>query len=57
MLTREEVQMRRMGELEAAVMKVMWDLDGPMTVREVHGQLSSRRLAYTTQLWPASSKQ
>jgi predicted transcriptional regulator len=37
------------GELEAAVMEVLWDRGGWMTPREVHEVLSKERpLAYTT---------
>lgn len=37
------------GELELAVMEVLWDTEQPKTVREVHQELSSQReLAYTT---------
>lgn len=37
-----------LGDLERAVMDVLWDADDALTVREVHDQLSSRGLAYTT---------
>lgn len=38
-----------MGELETAVMDVLWGLGGWRTPREVHSVLSARRpLAYTT---------
>jgi len=38
-----------MGELESAVMDVLWDAQGPMIPGEVHEQLSTGRpLAYTT---------
>jgi len=38
-----------MGELEAAVMDVLWDRGGWLTPGEVHEALSAeRRLAYTT---------
>ena len=38
-----------MGELEAAVMDILWDRGGWLTPGEVHEALSSdRRLAYTT---------
>ncbi|MBJ7450889.1 MAG: BlaI/MecI/CopY family transcriptional regulator [Blastococcus sp.] len=41
--------MRPFGELEAAVMQVLWDRDEPATVRDVLAALSaSRTLAYTT---------
>lgn len=40
---------RPFGELEAAVMQVLWDRDEPATVRDVLAALSaSRTLAYTT---------
>jgi predicted transcriptional regulator len=40
---------RRFGDLEAAIMDVMWVADGPMPVREVVARLrESRELAYTT---------
>jgi predicted transcriptional regulator len=39
-----------MGELERAVLEILWDGDeGPVTVRHVHQRLAaSRRIAYTT---------
>mgnify|MGYP000850948925 FL=1 len=41
--------MRRLGELEATVMDVLWSGDGPMSVRDVRDVLDvDRRLAYTT---------
>lgn len=41
--------LRRLGDLERAVMDQLWDNDGPRTVREVHrGLLAERELAYTT---------
>lgn len=41
--------MRPLGELEAAVMDVLWRLAGPQRVRDVLDQLAPRRkLAYTT---------
>ena len=40
---------RPFGDLEAAVMQVLWDRDSPATVRDVLGSLrTSRTLAYTT---------
>jgi predicted transcriptional regulator len=40
---------RRLGELEAAVMDRLWSIDGTATVRDVLEQLQEhRRLAYTT---------
>jgi predicted transcriptional regulator len=39
----------RFGELEAAIMAVMWSRDQPATVRDVYVELAgSRQLAYTT---------
>jgi len=41
--------LRRLGDLERAVMDQLWDNDGPQTVREVHNGLrADRELAYTT---------
>ena len=41
--------MRRLGDLERAVMDHLWDTPGPQTVREVHRALcANRELAYTT---------
>jgi predicted transcriptional regulator len=41
--------MRGLGELEAAVMDVLWRLPGPLRVRDVLEQLAPhRKLAYTT---------
>ncbi|WP_046470298.1 BlaI/MecI/CopY family transcriptional regulator [Allosalinactinospora lopnorensis] len=40
-----------LGPLETAVMEVLWQAEGPMTVREVRGELNRDRhspLAYTT---------
>lgn len=43
--------MKGLGELEAAVMEVLWKADVPLRVREVLEQLSPERaLAYTTVL-------
>jgi predicted transcriptional regulator len=40
---------RGFGELEAAVMELLWAADAPRTVREVHTELTAERpLAYTT---------
>ncbi len=39
---------RPMGELEAAVMNVLWDRGGWLTPREVHSALDDDALAYTT---------
>lgn len=41
--------MRNLGELESAVMEVLWRADQPMSVRAVRDQLIGHRaLAYTT---------
>lgn len=40
--------MNRLGELEQAVMDVLWSRDEPATVREVLAALAERGLAYTT---------
>jgi predicted transcriptional regulator len=40
--------MTRLGELERAVMDVLWDRGTPATVREVAEVLRDRDLAYTT---------
>lgn len=40
--------MTRLGDLERAVMDVLWDRDAPATVREVGEALDGRGLAYTT---------
>jgi predicted transcriptional regulator len=38
----------RLGELERAVMEVLWSRGGPVSVRTVHEDLAARELAYTT---------
>lgn len=41
--------LKRLGDLERAIMEHLWDSDEPQTVREVHIALcASRELAYTT---------
>lgn len=40
--------MKALGELEAAIMHVVWTSEDPVTVRDVLGRLRSRGLAYTT---------
>jgi predicted transcriptional regulator len=41
--------MRVLGELEAQVMRKVWDHPGPVTVRDIVGDLElERRIAYTT---------
>ncbi|GAB3023148.1 hypothetical protein GCM10011376_39100 [Nocardioides flavus (ex Wang et al. 2016)] len=37
-----------MGELEQAVLEVLWEVESPASGREVHGRLAGRDLAYTT---------
>ncbi|MGH8573296.1 MAG: BlaI/MecI/CopY family transcriptional regulator, partial [Gammaproteobacteria bacterium] len=37
-----------LGELERAVMEVLWDRDEPFVVRDVVRVLAGRGLAYTT---------
>ncbi len=45
----ENQQVRRLGDLEAAIMELVWDATGPLRVREVVDQLQPERtLAYTT---------
>lgn len=40
--------MRGLGQLEAAVMEVLWEAGGPLPVRGVLDNLTGRALAYTT---------
>lgn len=40
--------MNRLGELERAIMEVLWESDGPLTVRQVGTGLVDRDLAHTT---------
>ena len=40
--------MNRLGELERAVMDVLWDSAEPLTVRQVGVRLTNRDLAHTT---------
>jgi predicted transcriptional regulator len=44
----EGVVVGRLGELERAVMEVLWDRGEPSVVRDVVRALASRDLAYTT---------
>ncbi len=44
----EGVDVARLGELERAVMEVLWARDEPLSVRAVHAALGDRGLAYTT---------
>ncbi|AKU18406.1 BlaI/MecI/CopY family transcriptional regulator [Luteipulveratus mongoliensis] len=37
-----------LGDLESAVMQVLWTSESPLSVREVHAALTGRDLAYTT---------
>jgi predicted transcriptional regulator len=39
---------RRLGELERAIMDVLWESDEPLTVRQVGAYLTDRDLAHTT---------
>ncbi|BBY65601.1 BlaI/MecI/CopY family transcriptional regulator [Mycolicibacterium helvum] len=42
-------RLKRLGELERAVMDHLWDIGGPQTVRQVRdGLCTQRELAYTT---------
>lgn len=42
-------RIKRLGELEHAVMEHLWDTENPQTVRQVHHAICARRqLAYTT---------
>jgi predicted transcriptional regulator len=44
-----EVVVQGFGDLEAKIMGLLWDADGPKTVREVRDDLAAEReLAYTT---------
>jgi len=38
----------RLGDLERAVMDVLWEIDEGLTVRQVSGRLADRELAHTT---------
>ena len=40
--------MKRLGELERAVMDVLWESAEPLTVRQVGARLTDRDLAHTT---------
>ncbi len=40
--------MNRLGELERAIMDVLWESSAPMTVRQVGNRLTDRDLAHTT---------
>jgi predicted transcriptional regulator len=41
-------EVNRLGELERAIMDVLWDTASPLTVREVSERLAERELAHTT---------
>src|SRR5262249_37185444 len=41
-------QVNRLGELERAIMDVLWEAPEPLTVRQVSGLLTERDLAHTT---------
>jgi predicted transcriptional regulator len=38
----------RLGDLERAIMDVLWETEAPLTVREVSARLPDRNLAHTT---------
>jgi predicted transcriptional regulator len=38
----------RLGELERAIMDILWESPDPLTVRQVSGNLTDRDLAHTT---------
>ena len=40
--------MNRLGELERAIMDILWESKVPLTVRQVSGNLTERDLAHTT---------
>ncbi|HEX8008091.1 MAG TPA: BlaI/MecI/CopY family transcriptional regulator [Trebonia sp.] len=40
--------MNRLGDLERAIMEVLWQTDSPLTVRQVSNGLTQRNLAHTT---------
>ncbi|HEY2688651.1 MAG TPA: BlaI/MecI/CopY family transcriptional regulator, partial [Streptosporangiaceae bacterium] len=40
--------MNRLGELERAIMDILWESRDPLTVRQVSGKLTERDLAHTT---------
>ena len=42
------LSVNRLGELERAIMEVLWESDAPLTVREVSARLTERDLAHTT---------
>lgn len=41
-------KVNRLGELERAIMEVLWDSSEPLTVREVSNRLPEHNLAHTT---------
>jgi predicted transcriptional regulator len=41
-------RVNRLGELERAIMDVLWETTSPLTVREVSERLTERDLAHTT---------
>jgi predicted transcriptional regulator len=44
-----EVPLRGFGDLESVIMHMVWDHDGPVTVRDLFDELSRERsIAYTT---------
>jgi predicted transcriptional regulator len=42
------LSVNRLGDLERAIMEVLWESDAPLTVREVSARLTERDLAHTT---------
>jgi predicted transcriptional regulator len=42
------LNVNRLGDLERAIMDVLWESDAPLTVREVSASLTERNLAHTT---------
>jgi predicted transcriptional regulator len=42
------LSVNRLGDLERAIMEVLWESNAPLTVREVSARLTERDLAHTT---------
>ncbi len=47
-ITGRLLSVNRLGDLERAIMEVLWQSDAPLTVREVSARLTERDLAHTT---------
>ena len=47
-ITGKLTTVNRLGDLERAIMDVLWETDAPLTVREVSARLTERNLAHTT---------